>query len=79
DTYVAYGLGNFVWYTNGSEAASTTGVLTLTLDSGTVVGERWAPARIQDDGIPRFSSGAEAETAVATFAERRACTDLVAL
>jgi poly-gamma-glutamate synthesis protein (capsule biosynthesis protein) len=79
DTYVAYGLGNFVWYTSGSEAASTTGVLTLTVDGGKVVDETWAPARIQADGLPRFSTGAEADAAVAAFAEQRACTDLAAL
>ncbi|MCW2816980.1 MAG: Poly-gamma-glutamate biosynthesis protein, partial [Nocardioides sp.] len=27
--YVAYGLGNYAWYTQGSEASATTGVLTL--------------------------------------------------
>ncbi len=76
DTYVAYGLGNFVWYTNGSEAASTTGLLTITVDGGQVVGESWAPARIQADGLPRFSSDVDAETAVTAFADRRACTGL---
>jgi poly-gamma-glutamate synthesis protein (capsule biosynthesis protein) len=79
DTYVAYGLGNFVWYTSGSEAASTTGVLTLTVDGGTVVDDAWAPARIQADGLPRFSSGADADAALAAFADQRACTDLAAL
>ena len=29
--YVAYGLGNYAWYTQSSEATSTTGVLTLTV------------------------------------------------
>jgi poly-gamma-glutamate capsule biosynthesis protein CapA/YwtB (metallophosphatase superfamily) len=79
ETYVAYGLGNFVWYTSGSQAASTTGVLTLTVANGQVVGETWAPARIHADGLPLFSTGAAADAAVAAFAERRACTDLAAL
>jgi poly-gamma-glutamate synthesis protein (capsule biosynthesis protein) len=79
DTYVAYGLGNFVWYTSGSEAASATGVLTLTVDGGKVVDDTWAPARIQADGLPRFSSGADADAALAAFADQRACTDLAAL
>jgi poly-gamma-glutamate synthesis protein (capsule biosynthesis protein) len=78
-TYVAYGLGNFVWYTSGSEAASTTGVLTLTVANGRVVDEAWAPARIQADGLPQFSTGPAAAAAVAAFAERRACADLAAL
>ena len=29
--YVAYGLGNYAWYTQSSEATSVTGVLTLTV------------------------------------------------
>jgi poly-gamma-glutamate synthesis protein (capsule biosynthesis protein) len=78
-TYVAYGLGNFVWYTSGSEAASTTGVLTLTVANGRVVDEAWAPARIQADGLPQFSTGPAAAAAVAAFAQRRACADLAAL
>lgn len=79
ETYIAYGLGNFVWYTSGSEAASTTGVLTLTVANGQVVDETWAPARIQADGLPLFSTGAAAAAATAAFAEQRACTDLAAL
>ena len=72
DTYVAYGLGNFVWYTSGSEAASTTKVRADRC-------ERAPPARIRADGLPRFSTGAEADAALAAFAGQRACTDLAAL
>ena len=41
--------------------------------------EAWSPARIQADGLPRFSTGAEADAALAAFAGQRACTDLAAL
>jgi poly-gamma-glutamate synthesis protein (capsule biosynthesis protein) len=54
-------------------------VLTLTVDGGRVVDETWAPARIRADGLPRFSTGAEADAALAAFAGQRACTDLEAL
>jgi poly-gamma-glutamate synthesis protein (capsule biosynthesis protein) len=75
-TYVAYGLGNFVWYNRGSDTASTTGVLTLTIDSGNVAAEKWAPARIQSDGLPRFTTGSDARSLVAGFAQLRECTAL---
>lgn len=52
--YVAYGLGNYVWYSPG-----TTGVLTLTVrppgsraGHARVTRARWDPSRIQDDGLP---------------------------
>lgn len=76
DTYVAYGLGNFVWYTQASEATSTTGVLTLTFEDGRVSGEHWAPARIASDGLPRFVDGSEAEQLRDDFRALRDCTDL---
>ena len=57
--FVAYGLGNFAWYT----PTRTTGVLTLTVrppaePSGRarVVDRAWAPARIGDDGLARDRS-----------------------
>lgn len=76
ETYIAYGLGNFVWYHPGSGAASTTGVLTVTVDGGRVVEEAWSPARIAADGLPRFAVGAEADRLVDAFAARRDCTGL---
>lgn len=75
--YVAYGLGNFVWYTQASEATTTTGVLTLTVDPEEgVIDEQWAPARIGDDGVPNFVSGDAADDMRAAFAGLRDCTSL---
>jgi poly-gamma-glutamate capsule biosynthesis protein CapA/YwtB (metallophosphatase superfamily) len=79
DTYVAYGLGNFVWYNPNSESASTTGLLTVTVDGGRVIAEQWAPARIQSDGLPRFASGADARRITSEFTEVRGCADLAPL
>ncbi|WP_116947151.1 CapA family protein [Jiangella endophytica] len=76
DAYVAYGLGNFVWYTQASEATSTTGVLTLTVDGGAVTTESWAPARIGADGLPVFATGDAAAAMTAGRAALRECTDL---
>ncbi|MCD4523549.1 CapA family protein [Nocardioides sp. cx-173] len=54
--YVAYGLGNYAWYTQDAEP---TGVLTLTVRPGRtragrarVVSAQWQPARIGPDGLP---------------------------
>jgi poly-gamma-glutamate synthesis protein (capsule biosynthesis protein) len=56
---VAYGLGNYVWYTQPSDATSVTGVLTLTLQpasagdsSARVTDASWEAARIGPDGLP---------------------------
>lgn len=77
DAYVAYGLGNFVWYTQASDATSTTGVLTLTVDGeGTVTAEAWAPAIIGADGLPAFAIGDAADAMRADRAALRDCTDL---
>ena len=76
DTFVAYGLGNFVWYNPGTGDGSMTGVLTVTVDDGKVVAEQWLPARIQSNGLPRFAEGADAQTLTAEFTQRRGCADL---
>ncbi|TDD72057.1 CapA family protein [Jiangella aurantiaca] len=76
DAYVAYGLGNFAWYTQASEATSTTGVLTLAVENGAVTAESWAPARIGADGLPVFATGDAAGAMIAGRAALRECTDL---
>ncbi|WP_163817586.1 CapA family protein [Phytoactinopolyspora alkaliphila] len=76
DAYVAFGLGNFAWYTQASAATTTTGLLTLTVDDGVAVGEEWAPARIGSSGLPEFADGADAHEMRTDFADLRECTDL---
>ena len=46
DTYVDYGLGNFLWYHNG---VPDSGVLRVRVEDGHVVSDRWVPARIPVD------------------------------
>lgn len=66
--FVAYGLGNFVWY-NNQDAAAESGVLTLTVDASAardatrrtgpvVVDQHWTPMLIGDDGVPRVPTSA---------------------
>lgn len=80
DGYVAYGLGNYAWYTHSSPATSVTGVLTLTVKPApspagraTVARAVWEPARIGADGLPSpMARSGEAEFE-ADLAALRAC------
>jgi poly-gamma-glutamate synthesis protein (capsule biosynthesis protein) len=50
DTYIHWGLGNFVWY---SDSHSTdTGVLLLTVRDGRVAGVEWQPGMVSGTGQP---------------------------
>lgn len=87
--YVAYGLGNFVWWRSNNEVSVTTGVLTLTLpaptpdgnpvaDPGKVTAATWTPMRIADDGIPVARTGADATADLVEWNKIRDCADLSA-
>ncbi|MGZ4663475.1 MAG: CapA family protein [Frankiaceae bacterium] len=73
DTYVDYGLGNFLWYHNRQPE---TGVLQLRVRDGHVVDDAFTPARIGNDGRPRPLSGSAPVAAVADWRGLRDCTDL---
>lgn len=77
--FVAYGLGNYLWYFQRNEQTTRTGIFTVTVEGNDAVALDYAPARIQDpSGIPAPMSGAEATDAQASFDALRACTDLSA-
>ena len=73
ETYVNYGLGNFVWY---HDRQPDTGVLELRVTADGVVGEEWVPARITAAGTPRPIVGAGRETALARWDELQRCAGL---
>jgi poly-gamma-glutamate synthesis protein (capsule biosynthesis protein) len=73
DTYVDYGLGNFLWYHNHEP---TSGVLQLRIESGHVVRDGWVPARLGTYGRPHPLSGAARPAAIADWRGLRACTGL---
>jgi poly-gamma-glutamate synthesis protein (capsule biosynthesis protein) len=75
DTYVAYGLANFVWYHNRQPE---TGVLSLRVDRDGVVDEAWTPARIAAGGRPRPLSGPARGAAVNRWADLQRCSGLAA-
>jgi hypothetical protein len=69
-TYVAYGLGNFIWY-HGRRGAET-GLLDLTLVDGRVVDDGFRPALIPPEGgLPRFLTGASRAAAAANWRNLR--------
>jgi poly-gamma-glutamate synthesis protein (capsule biosynthesis protein) len=73
DTYVSYGLGNFVWYHNVQDDS---GMLRLTVRDGRVAGHTWVPAGIAPDGLPRPLSGGARRAAVEDWHRLRGCTGL---
>jgi poly-gamma-glutamate synthesis protein (capsule biosynthesis protein) len=75
-TYVHYGLGNFVWYVNSR--STDTGVLRLTLRGRTVVKNELVPATVSDTGQPVPLSGAAAAALVKRYAALHGCTGLAA-
>lgn len=76
ETYVGYGLGNFVWWRRNSELDSRSGVLTLTLHGRRVVAERWTPLRVSADGIPREPEATESRRLQREWTDSRSCTGL---
>ena len=76
DTYVDYGLGNFVFGARTDEAART-GVLVLTLTGREVTASDWRPAVLRS-GAPHPLEGEDADRARADKDARRACTELTA-
>ncbi|MER7703665.1 CapA family protein [Kitasatospora sp. NPDC097605] len=78
NTYIGYGFGNFLWYGTSNYANSNeTGVTTLTVGpDGKVLGEAFAPATIDDKGVPVPQSGAAAAAALKRRDGLRGCTGL---
>src|SRR5882757_9627952 len=74
--YVAYGLGNYLWWRSFGNAQDDNGVLTLTVRPSRVVAARFAPAHLDDRGIPLPATGAEATRINAQWAQVRQCADL---
>jgi poly-gamma-glutamate capsule biosynthesis protein CapA/YwtB (metallophosphatase superfamily) len=89
-SYVAYGLSNFVWY-NNEGAGAQTGVLTVTVDAAAaraeqartgrkrplVLGGQWSPMFIGADGVPRSPTSAPArDRLAAAWTEATRCAGL---
>jgi poly-gamma-glutamate synthesis protein (capsule biosynthesis protein) len=76
-TYVAYGLGNFVWWRDNAYS-NDTGVLDLTFRGRRVVAAKLVPAVIDGRGVPVPPVGAGASRILADWDRLRGCTGLAA-
>lgn len=72
--FVGYGLGNFVFYTQGGPGAET-GVVTVSVTGRRIDGYTFTPARLRS-GLPVPLGGDEATAATAAWQALRGCTDL---
>ena len=75
-TFVAYGLGNFLWWERSYSTA--TGVLELTVRPHAPLTARFVPAVVSGTGQPIVDRGAAARQAAAHYASLRACAGLTA-
>jgi poly-gamma-glutamate synthesis protein (capsule biosynthesis protein) len=77
-TYVAYGMGNFLWYINSW--STQTGVLRLTLHPGDKVPyrEQFIPAIVSGTGQPVVQTGAAGKAISDRYASLRGCAGLSA-
>jgi poly-gamma-glutamate capsule biosynthesis protein CapA/YwtB (metallophosphatase superfamily) len=73
-TFVAYGMGNFLWWERSYSTA--TGVLELTVHPHAPLTARFIPAVVSATGQPIPDRGAAARQAAAHYASLRACAEL---
>ena len=73
-TFIAYGLGNFLWWERSYSTA--TGVLDLTIHPHAPLTVRFIPAVVSGTGQPLADPGAAARRAAAHNASLRACAQL---
>ncbi len=75
-TFVAYGMGNFLWWEHSYSTA--TGVLKLTLRPDKPLRARFVPAVVSSTGQPVVLRGARARRAIRSYARLRSCAQLSA-
>jgi poly-gamma-glutamate synthesis protein (capsule biosynthesis protein) len=74
DTYVHYGLGNFLWY---SVSKSTdTGLLTVTIRDGKVKTRKFIPGVVSNNGQPKPVTGAALNAVQTRLDQAARCTGL---
>jgi len=73
-TFVAYGMGNFVWWERSYSTA--TGVLELTLHPTGPLTARFIPATVSRTGQPIADHGVRARRAAAHYRALHSCTEL---
>ncbi|GGM43883.1 CapA family protein [Dactylosporangium sucinum] len=73
-TFVAYGMGNFLWY--GTSKSTETGILRLTVRARSVTTAEFLPAVVSDTGQPKLLTGAAATRLSDRYAGLRRCAGL---
>ena len=76
--YVAYGLSNYLWWKSLGNESDDNGVLTLTFASGAVTAASFAPAHLDDTGVPVPATGAQKDRIDADWEQARECAGLSA-
>jgi poly-gamma-glutamate synthesis protein (capsule biosynthesis protein) len=76
DTYVHFGLGNFLWY--GDSHSTDSGVLKLTVRDRKVVGNQFLPATVSGTGQPVLVSGTAKKRIENKLRTAKGCTGLAA-
>jgi poly-gamma-glutamate capsule biosynthesis protein CapA/YwtB (metallophosphatase superfamily) len=77
-TYVAYGLGNYLWWMSFGNNQDDNGVVTLTFRSNKVIADKFAPSHLDSRGVPMPATGAEAVRINAEWNADRGCAELAA-
>jgi poly-gamma-glutamate synthesis protein (capsule biosynthesis protein) len=75
-TFVAYGMGNFLWWEKSY--STSTGVLKLTLHPHAPLTAQFTPAVVSRTGQPIVDQGGSARRAAAQYAALRTCAQLAA-
>jgi poly-gamma-glutamate capsule biosynthesis protein CapA/YwtB (metallophosphatase superfamily) len=77
-TYVAYGLGNYLWWMSFGNKQDDNGVLTLTFRRDHVTGARFAPSHLDSRGVPLPATGGEQARITSEWKADRQCAGLSA-
>jgi hypothetical protein len=75
-TYVAYSLGNYLWWMSFGNNQDDNGVLTLTFRNGNVVADSFAPSHLDERGVPVPATGSERARILAEWNGDRRCAGL---
>jgi poly-gamma-glutamate capsule biosynthesis protein CapA/YwtB (metallophosphatase superfamily) len=75
-TYVAYGLGNYLWWMSFGNNQDDNGLLTLSFNRGKVTAAHFAPSHLDNRGVPVPATGSEKRRITAEWNTDRQCTNL---
>jgi poly-gamma-glutamate synthesis protein (capsule biosynthesis protein) len=78
DVFVAYGLGNYLWFAGAGDDSPDNGVLTLTFRGGRVVADTFQAAHLDGRGVPVPATGAQKQRIDREWVAARECAGLSA-